>query len=284
MIRSLIVLLFMTNLASATQNVVIVLDNSGSMQFKLRDNKNLTRMDAAKIALINVVSNLPNDTKLGIVLLNGQWNPDKWLVPLKILDKKYTTTQIKSFHPNGGTPLGGCMKTGTDVLLDLRKNEQYGPYRLLVVTDGEATDPALVESYLPDIMSRGIIVDCIGVDMVENHSLATKVNNYRKGNNPEQLAKAISATFAETSNGKDAEEDFKLLDSIPDGMAPKLLIALGQVGNHPIGEVPVDEEAGVNTGSTRTAVVKTSYVTPIMSVVIILMVIFVVAKLFMLML
>ena len=75
------------------------------------------------------------------------------------------------------------MKKGADTLLKARKSQYgYGSYRLLVVTDGEASDPGLVERFTPDIISRGIITDVIGVDMNKAHTLATKVHSYRSAN------------------------------------------------------------------------------------------------------
>jgi hypothetical protein len=131
------------------------------------------------------------------------------------------------------------MKAGADALLAKRDKEHYGSYRLLVVTDGEANDSRKVEQYLPDILARGITVDVIGVDMASAHSLATKVQNYRKADDPASLETAIQQVFAETADGSDtSEEDFELAAAFPDDMAMEVITSLTDSGNHPIGETP----------------------------------------------
>ena len=129
------------------------------------------------------------------------------------------------------------MKLATDALLALRNQEHYGDYRLLIVTDGEATDPDLVEAYLPDILARSITVDVIGVDMARTHSLATRVDNYRKADNPASLTQAIEASLAErTADDQNADEtsDFELLQDWPDDLAMPAIETLTLVNNDPI--------------------------------------------------
>jgi len=231
-------LLLMPTAAMAQQNVVVVLDNSGSMDYRMKDG---TRLEVAKSVLIKVINGLPEETRLGIVLLNGQWESQDWFVPFGVLNKKDVSQKLQDLRAGGGTPLAGAMKAGADALLTVRAKEHYGNFKLLVVTDGAADDTSLVDTYVTDINSRGVIVDAIGLDMSSDHSLATKVHSYRNANNPEQLLSAVSATFAETS-AKDpaaAEEDFAIIAGIPDGMADKVIAALTEGDNQPIGERPV---------------------------------------------
>lgn len=226
-------------LSPAAQNVVVVLDDSGSMDGYLG---NTTKMEAAKTALYTVLEKLPQDAKAGIILLNNGWgNDNKWVVPLGKVDMQKVKTAISGVTANGGTPLGESMKAGADKLLETRDKEHYGTYSLLIVSDGEANDPGLVESYLPDIMARGITVDVIGVKMSGQHSLATKVHTYRTADDPESLTKAISEVFAEsTGSGDSGQEDFELANAFQDNeIAAAVLKALSSTGNHPIGEKPL---------------------------------------------
>ena len=232
---------------NADQNVVIVFDDSASMGYNMSNNK--SRMENAKNALVQVVSDLPADTKIGLTLLNGK----KWPVPLGPVDKKEVVKVIQSLTANGGTPLGKAMKVGSDALLEARDKEHYGNYRLLVVTDGAAEDQNLVEKFLPDILSRGILVDVIGVDMAADHDLATKVHNYRRGDDPAGLVKALRETFAET-NSNDSTNDFEVIASLPDEIATEMLKALTDVGNHPIGTAaPVKAVGSAAAGTNATA-------------------------------
>ena len=231
---------------SIADNVVIVLDDSGSMCERMRSDRDITKMDAAKQALITILKQLPKDTHVGVVLLNGT-RQGGWLIPLGPVPDTIEA-QIKSIRPNGGTPLGERIKEGADMLLKKREASHYGSYRLLIVTDGEANDPNLVDTYLPDILSRGLTVDVIGVDMSGEHSLATKVHNYRSADDPASLEAAIKETFAESSDDATGQEDYLLASVIPDEMAVKIISTLTSSGNHAIGEVPqvvLDEDGTV---------------------------------------
>lgn len=246
--------------AFAEQNIVIVFDDSGSMNEYLRTNRQTTRMEAAKSALSKAIADLPADTNLGLVTLNGRWTPQEWQIPLGPLDKEKALAAVAQIRPTGSTRLGSTLKVGADELLKFREKRRYGIYKLVVVTDGLAdpgTEANTLEKFVPDVLSRGVTIDAIGVDMDQTHTLATKVNSYQNGNNPEALATAIAATLAETSV-KDASflEDFQIIASIPDEMAVKLLEAVQSSDNHPIGEakpvVHVDKETGVVTVSPAT--------------------------------
>ncbi len=245
-----------TNSVTANQNVVVVLDDSGSMGERMRGRRE-TKMEAAKNALISVLEQLPEDTVVGVLLLNGRVNGEPWVIPLGPIDRQSMRSAIQAIRHRSGTPLGKFMKIGADALLELRDARHYGTYRLLVVTDGEASDKRLVEQYLPDIMSRGISVDVIGVDMKGNHSLATKVHSYRRADDPEKLTQALSEIFAETSD-KDQDttgvSDFEFLAGFPDEVAVAALGALSETFNQPIGEPhrPVlDVTPSRNAATTR---------------------------------
>ncbi|MBL4640388.1 MAG: hypothetical protein JKX86_01115, partial [Verrucomicrobiales bacterium] len=97
------------------------------------------------------------------------------------------------------------------------------------------------EAYTPDIISRGITIDCIGVEMASRHTLATKVHSYRNANDPESLKQAISEVFAEVASGDagpGGENAFELIADLPEATASAMLKSLSTSGNQPIGEVP----------------------------------------------
>jgi hypothetical protein len=147
---------------------------------------------------------------------------------------------IDSIEANQDTPLGKYLKIAADRLLEERaKRFGYGSYRLIVLTDGEAQDQNLVNLYTPDIMSRGITVDAIGVGMQKAHTLATKVHSYRGANDTKALDQALGEVFAEVrGGGADAggAEMFAMLAPIPDGLASAMINALAAAPNTPIGD------------------------------------------------
>jgi hypothetical protein len=155
----------------------------------------------------------------------------------------------------GGTPLGAYMKVAADLLLQERKKQYgYGSYRLLILTDGEANDPKLVELYTPMIISRGIVTDVIGVDMASDHTLATKVQSYRRANDPASLKKALQDVFAEIDKGQvdsSGLDAFAELKDFPSALALTILDTLRSSGDEPLGsKISRQPIAPVATGSS----------------------------------
>jgi len=222
----------------AGQNVVVVLDDSGSMRKLMRtDSGQVPRIQAAKEALSKVIQGLPDDAQLGILLLNNGGRGNIWLVPLGPLSATAALPKIAQIRADGGTPLGSQMKNGADALLGLRQKIIYGEYRLLVITDGEATDANLLDAYLPDILARGLSLDVIGVDMVANHSLANRAHSYRRADDAASFERALQEIFAESSSKTDDQggNDFELIADLPDELAKAALAALAIPKNSNIG-------------------------------------------------
>jgi hypothetical protein len=232
-----------------TENVVIVLDASGSMSEAMRDaqGKSVRKMDAAKSALLTVLKGLPPSTHIGLLVFSAGNIPagEVWVYPLGPRDDARLTEAVNRPQPGDGTPLGTYIKIGADRLLQEReKQHNYGSYRLLVVTDGETNQepPDLLDKVTKDLKARIIRLDVIGVAMAERHTLATKANSYRSANNPEALLRAVKEVLAESlagDDGKDPGENaYAQLAGIPDGMASAMLRSVSKMPNQPIGESP----------------------------------------------
>jgi len=246
-----------------SDNVVIILDGSGSMQEPMAAG-GLTKMQAAKQALHEVLSQLPPTTQVGLLVFSSNMRDD-WPYPLGPLDAGRLTAAIDSVAPGGSTPLGQYIKKGGDRLLQQRSKQYgYGSYRLLIVTDGEAQDTKYVDRYTPEVVARGITVDVIGVRMQRAHTLATKVHSYRRADDPASLRQAIEEVMAEVSAGDVTDstgaDAFELLAAIPPEVAGAMVTSLSASGNTPIGEKPrarksesADRAGASGSGRTRTA-------------------------------
>jgi hypothetical protein len=269
-------------------NVVIVLDASGSMGSNM-PHSSVMKMDAAKSALKEVIREVPWDTNIGLLVFSAGNLDVDWVYPLGPRSDDKLLAAIDRPEPFGGTPLGEYLKMGADRLLKQRAEQYgYGTYRLLVVTDGEAGDPDLVERFVPEIIARGIIIDVIGVDMASRHTLATKVHSYRSADNPGELKTAIADVFAEVAaTGTDGlgEDAFAVIEPIPQEMAVSMLKALSSSGNQPIGVDPDatgDEERygdSANSSSSGCLTVLTSFfVVIVIGLIVFVMVIIVIVK------
>lgn len=223
-------------------NVVIVLDASGSMTQSMKDQRTV-KMDAAKQAIQAVLKTVPQSTRVGLLVFSAANLDEDWVYPLGPRDDGVLFERLNRIRPGTSTPLGAYIKKGADRLLKERAAQYgYGSYRLLIVTDGEANDGELVERYTPEVMARGITMDVIGVAMSSNHTLATKVHSYRRADDPESLQRAIREVFAEVggTTATVAQADaFEWLEPIPLELAASMIQALSSSGNQPIGSRPV---------------------------------------------
>ncbi len=232
--------LFCPNISLAAKNnldnVVIVFDASGSMSDRMR-NVNLSKIDAAKQSMCDVINTIPKTTNIGIVVFSNDTRKQPWIYPLAPKDANKINEAINSINPSGGTPLGSYMKAGADTLLVARaRNHGYGTYKLLVVTDGEAEDPDLVDRNSKDILIKGIELDVIGVDMWNDHTLSKLAHSYKRADDPTSFKKAISDVFAEVPKGSDSVSDFSILEGFPNEVAFGIIKTISERHDSFIGE------------------------------------------------
>ncbi len=223
-------------------NIVILIDTSGSMDY---DFGSVTRMTAAKNALKVVLAQLDKNTHVGILKFpQSAFGNINWTYPLGPIDQVKLFKSIDTLSPGGDTPLGKYMKHATDALTAKRKEQlNYGTYRLLIVTDGAAGDSNVVKRWTPQILSRGIRLDVIGVGMGDDHVLAKRAHTYRTADNPKALKRSIESAIAEVSASDFATpeqeaEFFALLAPLKTEQATQFIAALADMPNHPLGERP----------------------------------------------
>jgi uncharacterized protein YegL len=242
----------------AYDNVVILLDASGSMKEKMPGSRT-DKMTAAKTALKEVLKQLPANTRVGLLVFSAQGIKDEWVYPLGPRDDARLARAIDLPRPYGDTPLGRYLKIAADRLLQERARQfGYGGFRLLVVTDGEAQDRDLVDRYTPEVIARGVAVDVIGVAMNKRHTLATKVHSYRAANDSAALQRALAEVFAEVGGsatdvaGGDA---FALLEGFPaEAAAATIQTLVAGVGNNaPIGGATNPPGTPADPGSSSNA-------------------------------
>jgi hypothetical protein len=216
-----------------------------------------TRMEVAQDSLINVLSKIPDTTKVGILGFGG------WIKDIGPVDRSNIAQTIRNIRPGGGTPLYEHMRAGGTRLLEERaKQLNVGSYKLLVITDGEAGDDHLNRDeqwndgsprpgVLADIMSRNVTVDTIALEMDRDHPLKNSINgSYMKGDDPNSLVEAVSKAVAEVGfgNSQDASDDaFADIADLSVEGAAIVVQGLSTFPNYPIGEkppIPVVQEDG----------------------------------------
>ena len=211
-------------------------------------------MRIAKQALHTVSQQLSPNTQVGLYVFGGGSNTG-WLYELGPLDGQRLKQSINRAKPSGRTPLGATLMAGANALLQQRETQLgYGTYRLLVVTDGEASDSALMERVIPQVLARGITLDAIGLDMEGDHSLATKVHNYRRADDQASLTQAIAASFAEVSEDEqqNLEQWFAELEGLDPAIAMAAIGAFANSGNDAITPNRGGGSASSGASSTQT--------------------------------
>jgi hypothetical protein len=254
-LAALMLALLLTVTAQAQQTIVIQLDTSGSMSDYMRSAQK-SRMEVAQDALIEVLSKVPDGTKVGILTFDG------WIYDIQPVNRAALEQAIRNTRPGGGTPLYEYVQAaGTQLLAEREKQLNIGTYKLLVITDGAAgddhlnrdgqwSDGTVKPGVLKDIMSRNITVDAIGLDMSGDHALATQINgSYMRGDDPNSLVEAVSQAVAEVpmDDPQASDEAFKEIGELPDEFVGMAIKGLTKFSNHPIGErppVPVVAEDG----------------------------------------
>ena len=108
-------------------NIVVILDASGSMQEKFSGDQTKSKMEAAKVALLEVLSKVPDDTHIGLLVFSGANIQSEWVYPLGAKDTQKLTAAIQLPQPSGNTPLGRYIRIGANRLLEQREKQyNYG--------------------------------------------------------------------------------------------------------------------------------------------------------------
>ncbi|MEM9703428.1 MAG: VWA domain-containing protein, partial [Planctomycetota bacterium] len=211
-------------------HIAVVLDDSGSMSEPM-PGADGTKMDAAKAALRETFAALPPDARVGVFILNGYGaglEGSSALLPIASHTDAEVAERLKYVYAAGGTPLGTRIAEATAALAAEKAVRKYGDYRLLIVTDGDATDEAEMDVAVPAALGAGLTMDVIGVAMKADHALATRVDRYRRADDPASFREALREVLAESTGDSDAgaESDYEVIAPLPDGAAAVALRAL----------------------------------------------------------
>jgi uncharacterized protein YegL len=216
-------------------NVVFLLDTSGSMERKMKGG--VPRMRAAQDGIVAVLKQIPDGTNVGLLTFEG------WAYEFGPLNRDAFQSAVYQTRPGGGTPLGEYLKIAADALLTQRAKNSLSNFKLIVVTDGEASDSQLLSRNLSDFVSRGIPMDSIGVDMPGTHALAKASARYMTASDPSSLTSALLTAAAETSTTGDVTADYDLIASLPENAAKAFITGVTSTYNHPIGTAPPTKPA-----------------------------------------
>ena len=167
---------------------VIVLDDSGSMQGQI---------EPAKTAIIEAVTQFAPESRVGVIALNaGQVS--------EVVSAADAVTmlpdQLRSIAADGDTPLGRRLEDAAEILATQAEQRRgFGVFRILVTTDGEASDANRLHKAVSNILSKTPIeLATIGIGIGEGHALNVPgFTSYVSVSGVDGLAGALTAAAAE---------------------------------------------------------------------------------------
>ena len=188
--------------ASLTRNFYFIMDGSGSMSEALNkqcqgDKRFGSRLEGAKWAVEQFIPLVPHDVNLGLWTFDANGNSER--LPLGPESRAQFLTAVQKIKAGGRTPLTESIEQGVNRLVQQRdKQLGYGEFRLIVVTDGEATGRALPQA-VAYARERRIPIYTIGLCIGAQHELRKYSVSYRAADSIEALRRGLEETPAETN-------------------------------------------------------------------------------------
>lgn len=175
-----------------TSNAYIVFDGSGSM---LGD-----PIAQAKRAVTAFVKNAPDDLNIGLAVFDAERRSGKEITPLGTgpEQRRALIEGISQINAGGGTPLGATIQIGTESLIhQFQKQLRYGDIRLIVVTDGAASDAQRFRSAISFANAYHVPIYTIGFRIQDSHPLRQFSEAYFTADDEKELLGAMEETLAE---------------------------------------------------------------------------------------
>jgi len=188
--------------AALTRNFYFIFDGSGSMSESLNkqckgDRRFGSRLEGAKWAVERFLPLMPRDVYLGLWVFDASGNSERVLLGP---DNRDTfLAEVQKTRAGGNTPLTESIEQGVNRLVAQRdKQLGYGEFRLIVVTDGQATGRPLPQA-VDYARERHIPIYTIGLCIGEKHELRKYSVSYRAADSIEALKQGLEETLAETN-------------------------------------------------------------------------------------
>lgn len=118
-------------------SILFLLDVSGSMGQKLKNDPNQTRIDAAKTALVEVVDELAKDqnTEFGVLAFGTEGCNTEFITKFTH-NAEIVRQTIAPLKPRGATPIEKAIREGANIL---RNRTNAGRLVLILISDGQET-------------------------------------------------------------------------------------------------------------------------------------------------
>lgn len=180
------------SMMDTSSNAYIVFDGSGSMAGE--------PIAQAKRAATAFIAGAPDDLNIGLAVFDGKRMDGQEIVPLGRgpEQREKLKAEIATVEAGGGTPLGAAISIGTGALIkQFQKQLRYGDIRLIVVTDGAASDGRDFINSIDYAKKYHVPIYTIGFRIGGNHPLRQYSEAYFTADDEKQLLQAMEETLAE---------------------------------------------------------------------------------------
>ncbi len=218
-------------LSSAADNLVLILDASGSMWGKVGSE---TKVEAARKVVRDIVGKLPAGSKLGLVAYGhrqkGDCNDIETLVPAGSTDLSAVPDRVDKLNSLGMTPITKAFEQGA-----VAAKAGGGPGTIVLVTDGLETcggDPCAAVRAAKSA-GQDFVLHIIGFDVAKEN--VSSLECAAQGGDGLYIAAedaaALSAALQQTMTAESPAGDAKLsVQVIADGKLEDAVVTVAQVG------------------------------------------------------
>lgn len=190
------------------ENIMVVLDMSGSMSQSNCSGRFTNKSLAAKSAMRNWINSVNDEANLGLVVFDSR-GPSVH-VPLGVDNRDKFAKAVSGAGPGGSTPLKTSINIASQALEERAVYQQgYGKYQIVVVTDGVHDPDEDPKSALNAIFSNPanpIDVTTIGFCIDDSALNQPGMTRYQSARNPEELIKGLDSVLAESEDFQPIQE------------------------------------------------------------------------------
>lgn len=190
------------------ENIMVVLDMSGSMRDDICSGRFTNKSLAAKSVLRDWVAGLDQEANLGLIVFDSK-GPNVHL-PLGRDNRDRFVSLVQDARPDGGTPLKTSVALAAEQLEKQAALQQgYGRYKMMVITDGEHSSGEDPSGPLRAILSNPanpIEINTVGFCITDSALNQPGLTNYHSAKNPEELRKGLDSVLAESMDFQPLEE------------------------------------------------------------------------------
>ena len=182
------------------KNYYFVFDGSGSVEDQACGDGR-QRIDTAKAAFIEFIDEVSPQDNTGLFLFD--YRGARQELALKSDQNDQLKQIIAHATPGNKTPLGAAITVGYQQLqLQAQKQQGYGEYHLVILTDGLASDERTMVQQVDRISALSPInLHTIGFCIGEGHTLNRKgIVNYQSAQNAKELISGLRRVLAESES------------------------------------------------------------------------------------